>query len=633
MLQAIRDRITGIVAIFVLGLLAVPFLFFGVESYIRAVPQDAVATVGDGEISTSEFQTSFARHRANLRQQQGDAYDEIATNQPIARREHLEGMIDQLLLKQQAEALGLEVTEAALFRIISEIPNFQLDGRFDPELYRQILRGTGRTPRGFERELREDLLVNALPASLSASAAITEAEVDRMIALQQEKRRVSLLEVVYQEFADQVEVSEEDIATHYETETDRYLTTEQVRIAYVELNARDLTEGLELSEDELLRRYESASQRYLTPEARRASHILIAIDGERDTQQARALAGELRLRIADGEDFAELAREYSDDPGSGAEGGDLGWVEPEQMVAPFEDALYGLDAPGELSEPVETRFGWHVIRLEEIRPPQGMSFEEARGEILAEYIERESEALFIEMSERLVDLVFADDSSLEPLAAELGLEIRTSEPFPRTGGSGIAANQRVVEAAFSDTVLLDRIISDPIELERNQMVVIQLDEHFPAEPRPLEEVAETIRERLIRERAAELARARARELADAAGADGELLDEVAEQNELELEQLESVARFDFQHGGDFLNALFRLPAPGDQPTVHVLPRGRNFVVVRLEDVIPGNPAEATENERMSARQQLRFARMGSEVAGLLEYLRENTQIRVVEERL
>jgi peptidyl-prolyl cis-trans isomerase D len=633
MLQAIRDRITGIVAIFVLGLLAVPFLFFGVESYIRAVPQDAVATVGDGEISTSDFQTSFARHRANLRQQQGDAYDEIATNHPIARREHLEGMIDQLLLKQQAEELGLEVTEAALFRIISDIPNFHLDGRFDPELYRQILRGTGRTPRSFERELREDLLVNALPASLSASAAITEAEVDRMIALQQEKRRVSLLEVVYQEFADQVEVSEADIATHYETETDRYLTTEQVQIAYVELNARDLTDGLDLSEDELLRRYESASQRYLTPEARRASHILIAIDGERDTQQARALAGELRLRIADGEDFAELAREYSDDPGSGAEGGDLGWVEPEQMVAPFEDALYGLDAPGDLSEPVETRFGWHVIRLEEIRPPQGMSFEEARGEILAEYIERESEALFIEMSERLVDLVFADDSTLEPLAAELGLEIRTSEPFPRTGGSGIAANQRVVEAAFSDTVLLDRIISDPIELERNQMVVIQLDEHFPAEPRPLEEVAETIRERLMRERAAELARARARELADAAGANGELLEEVAGQNELALEELEGVARFDFQHGGDFLNALFRLPAPGDQPTVHVLPRGRNFVVVRLEQVIPGNPAEATENERMSARQQLRFARMGSEVAGLLEYLRENTRIRVVEERL
>ncbi len=633
MLQSIRDRVTGVVAIFVLGLLAVPFLFFGVESYIRAVPQDAVAVVGDDEISVSEFQTSFARYRANLRQQQGDAYDEIATNQPVVRREHLEDLIDQLLLRQHAESLGLAVTEGTLSRVIREIPSFQVEGQFDAELYRQILRGTGRTPRGFEQELREDLLVNAIPSSLAASAIVTEAEIDRFIALQQEQRKVSLVEVSYDGFAEQVEVTEAEIETYYQDNIDNFMTSEQVRIAYVELNASELGEGLSLDDEELRRRYEAARQRYLTPEARRASHVLIEVGAERDQQEARMLAAEIQQRLLDGEDFAALAEEFSDDPGSRSEGGDLGWIQPEEMVAPFEDALYGLDAPGAISEPVETRFGYHIIRLEEIRPPEGMSFEEAREEILAEYIERETESMYIEISERLIDLVFEDDTTLEPLSRDLGLDIRTTEPFGRSGGAGIAANRHVVEAAFSDMVLLDGTVSDPIELDRNHMVVLKIDEHFPAEPRPLAAVSEAIRQLLIRQRASDQARSRAQELAQAMGPAGDELDRVAEEAELEVESLDRVARYDFQHGGDFVNALFRLPAPGDQPSIHVLPKGRNIAVVRLEGVIPGNPAAASEMERMSARQQLRFSQMGYEVAGLIEYLRENTRVRVVEERL
>jgi peptidyl-prolyl cis-trans isomerase D len=631
MLQAIRDRITGIVAIFVLGLLAVPFLFFGVESYIRTVPQDAVAVVGDDEISSAQFQTSFANYRAELRRQQGDAYDEIATNQPLVRREHLEGMIDQLLLRQHAAELGLTVTEGALLRIISDIPAFQVDGRFDRELYTQLLRGTGRTPRSFERELRDDMMVSMVPQALSASAVITEAEIDQLLSMQQEARRVSFIEVASEAFLEQVNVTDADVEAFYRDNLDSYMTEEQVRIAYVELDAADLTDGLALSEAELRNRYEAAQERYLLPEARSASHILIETGGERDAQQARELADELRLRILEGEDFAELAASYSDDPGSAAEGGELGWIEPGEMVTPFEDALYALGEAGDISDPVETTFGFHLIRLDDIRPPQGMSFEEAREEILAEHIERESEAIFIELSERMVDLVFADDSTLEPLARELGLEIRTSDVFSRTGGTGIAANRRVVDEAFSDLVLREGSVSDPIDLDRNHLVAIKLDEHFPAEPMPLADVADSIRERLEREQASDLARERAEQLL--AEAEASELELVAASAELELTQLEQLGRFDFQHGPDFVSALFRLAAPGESASLHVLPKGRNFALVRLESVSAGNPAEASEIERMMARQQLRFARMDAEVAGLVEYLRTTTEIRVIEDRL
>lgn len=633
MLQAIRDRVTGIVAIFVLGLLAVPFLFFGMESYMRAVPQDAVAVVGDDEISTSEFQTEFARHRAELRQRLGDDYDDVATNQPTYRREFLESMIDELLLRQHTEKLGLVVSDRAIADILRDVPQFQVDGQFSPEAYRMALSAAGQTPRTFERDLRDDVLSRLVPGALADSVIVTQTEVDRHISLQNQTRQIALVDIPAERFHEGIEITDADVEAYYQDNLDVFTTEEQVSLAYVELRGEDLLTDATLEEDELRRRYEAARQRYLTPEARRASHILIEETEERDEFAARQLADELLARIGEGEDFAELAAEYSDDIVSSGEGGDLGWIEPDDMVEAFEEALYGLSEPGDLSEPVETRFGWHIIRLDEIRPPEGMSFEEAREEILEEYLERQREDLYIELSERMVDIVFADDTSLEPLVDDLDLEIRYTEPFTRAGGEGIAGESEVVEAAFSDLVLLDRAVSDPIELGRDHMIAVKVHEHFPAEPRPLADVEDEIRERILQERAAGMARDLADRLAEAAGDDGAALAEAAEAEELTLEELGAVGRNDFQHGPDFIQQLFRLPDPGDTPRVHVLPRGGSYVVVRLDAVRSGDPAAASDAERQMARQQIQFSRLNHEITGLVEWLRDDTRIRVVEDRL
>ncbi len=644
MLQAIRDRVTGIVAVFILGLLAIPFLFFGLESYIRAVPQDAVARVGDDEISVSEFQTSFARYRAQLRQQLGDEYDEIATNQPIARREHLDSMIDQLLLRQHAESLGLTIAPSTLIEVIRELPAFQVDGQFNREIYQQRLRAAGQSPRRFERELAEDLLLRSVPGALSASALVTDAEIDRFLKVQKETRRVELVEIPVSDFRDQVEVSEDDIEAYFAEHQGDFMTTERVTIQYVELDGRELAADLELDEAELERRYEAAQARYMTAERRLASHILLTTGEERSDAEARAEIAALRERVLEGEDFAELAMAYSDDPGSSAEGGDLGWIEPGDMVEPFEEALYALDQD-EISAPVQSPFGWHLIHLREIRPPEGMSFEEARDEILAEYREQQADEIYFELSERLVDLVFADPTTLEPVAADLGLEIRTTGPFSRFGADeGIGSRREIIEAAFSDLVLLDRNVSDPIELDRNRLVAIKLAEHFPSQPRELAEVKDDIRERLIRERSSELARKAAESLIEELAAVepeqraeliAELIAEKAEGHGWSHERHEAVSRRDFQLGGSFLLELFRLPTPPPDSSGewHITPKGGNWAVVLLEEVIPGDPAAAEEAERRSARQQLRFQQMAYDVSGLLEWLREETRIRVVEERL
>ncbi|RFF26288.1 MULTISPECIES: SurA N-terminal domain-containing protein [unclassified Wenzhouxiangella] len=634
MLQAIRERVTGIVAIFVLGLLAIPFLFFGVDSYMRGVPQNAVAMVGSAEISASEFETSFAQYRRQLREQLGDRYNDIETSQPSFRREHLEQMIDELLLRQYAEDLGLRVSDRAVAEIIQGIPAFQIEGEFNPDVYQQALRGAGETPRSFEQSLREDIQTSLVPQAVSESAVVTETEVDRMISLQQQTRKLSLIQIDAAQFEQQVEVTEADIETYYEENLDSFTTEERVRLAYVELQPESLIDEASLSEEELRQRYEAAEQRYLTPEARRASHILITPEEAGDAESARALAEEIKQRIEEGESFEELAAEYSDDPTSAEQGGDLGWIEPEDMVEAFEDALYDLAEPGDVSEPVETQFGWHLIKLDEIRPPEGMSFEEARQEILDDHLQREREDLYIEMSDRMVDLVYADDSSLEPLADELDLEIKKTDWFTRSGGEdGIASNPEIVEAAFSDLVLLDKAVSDPIEIDRNHMVAVRVVEHEPAEPRPLEEVADQIRQRLITERTRELARERAESLREQIISGEETLESLAEAENLEMVTVESLGRQDFQQGPSFVQEVFRLPAPGEEPTLHVLPRQGGHAVVRLEAVQSGNPAEAGESQREMMRRQLRTSRTQEAIEGLLARLREETNISVDEERL
>lgn len=636
MLQAIRERITGIVAIFVLGLLAVPFLFFGLESYIGgSMPQDAIATVGDQDIPTAQFQTEFARHRAQLRLQQGDAYDEIATNQPERRREFLEGMIDELLLRQHAEQLGLAITDGMMAELIQQIPNFQLGGEFNPELYRQALRASGLTARGFEQDVRNDLLLRMVPMALSGSAVITEAEIDAMLVLENERRRAEWIIVPTAPWRDQIEVSEADIEAEYQASLAEFMTPEQVRIQYVELRAADLTDGLTLDEEELRQRYEAARERFLSPELRAASHILLAVEGERDSESAQAQALSLREQILAGDlTFEAAAEAESDDPISGSQGGDLGLIEPGQMVRPFEDALYALAEVGELSEPVRSRFGWHLIRLDEVVPPQGLSFDEARAEILAEFIERESEGRYIEQAERLVDLIFADDTTLEPLAAELDLIIQVSEPFGRSGGEGLAANNNVVQAAFSDLVLLDGRAADPIEIDRNHMVVLMLDNHFPAQPRALAEVSDEVRERLIARRAAEQAKNQAEQLLaqwqERANGDFEAL---AEQAGLTWSEVQTVARRGAQHGADFNRQLFRLSAPDEAGTVVVLPHRDGFALTRLHEVLPGDPVAAQEFERQIMRQRLLNSAVTQELEGLLAQLRADTRIRVVEDRL
>ena len=632
MLQAIRDRVTGIVAIFILGLLAIPFVFFGLDSYIQSVPQDAVAQVGDSEIKVSEFQAEFSRYRAQLRQQQGDAYDELQANRPEARREFLESMIDRRLLLQHAQSMGMAISANTIADVIRNVPAFQIDGQFDSEIYRQRIAASGQTASAFERELAADLLVQELPAAVSSSVIVTDADIDRWLRVQMEKRQISFAAIQSQAFDEEVSIDDSEIEAFYEENQGQFMRPERVSVEYIELDTRDMAETLEVEEDVLQQRYEATQARFMTSERRKASHILITTSGDRTEEEARALAQSLLERLESGEDFAALAEEYSDDPGSAGQGGDLGWIEPDVMMPEFESALYDLQA-GEVAGPVETEFGWHLIRLDEIDAPRGQTFAEARSQILEEVREERADDLYIELSERLIDLVYADPTGLEAVAEDLGLELQQAGPFSRFSAEGLMANPRVLEAVFSDLVLIERQASEPVEVDPNHAVVVRVTEHQPSEPRPLDDVADEIRSRLARDAAREAARAYAADLVERIQRGDETLEQVAEAEELELQQQEATRR-SFELGSQVLDSLFSLPRPAEGESVlEVIPNANNWMLVRLEQVTPGDPEEAGDAQRQSALQQIRFTRSSLEFEGMLQWLRENTEISVIEQRL
>jgi len=632
MLQAIRDRVTGIVAIVILGLLAIPFVFFGLDSYIQAVPQDAVAQVGEGEITVSEFQSEFSRYRAQLRQEQGDDYDELAVNNPQARREFLETLIDRRLLVQHAQSLGMSISASTLARVIREIPAFQVDGQFDPEIYRQRIEATGQSVRSFERDVARDLLVQELPSGVSASALVTDADVDRWIRVQQEQREIAYARVESSAFREDVAVTDDEIRAFYEENRNQFLRPERISVEYIELDTEEMAQELEFDDETLRERYESTQSRFMTAERRRASHILITADGERSEDQARALAETIRERLEAGEDFADLASEFSDDPGSAAQGGDLGWVEPDVMMPAFEEALYDLEAD-QVSQPIKTEFGWHIIKLTDVDPARGKSFEEARAEIAEEIRTERADGLYVELTDRLIDLIYADPTGLEAVASDLGLEVLTAGPFSRFNAEGVLAEPQVLEAAFSDMVLVDRQASEPIEIDRNRAVVVRVTDHQPSEPRPLEDVREEVRDRLEREAAQESAREYAAGLIERVDGSPAELESLAEEEGLEVQQVTATRR-SFDLGGDVLDALFRLPAPDDGESLHELIRsGSDWLVVRLDSVTPGDPAAAEDAQRQMARRQIELLRANREFEGLLAWLRANTEINVVEDRL
>jgi len=651
-LQSIRDRLTGIIAIFIFAILIIPFAFVGVSSYFTSDAVNAVAVVNDQEITASQFSSGFQNYRRRMQAQLGASFDPELFDQPIVRRQFLDQMINEELLVQVSNEAGLAVDDQRLALAIREIEGFHVDGEFNTDVYQARLSAQGTTTAQFEMDMRASMVLSQFTTSISSSAIATNWEANDYARLVDQKRAFKAIvvpafpqeteevaEVIESETGEVVEEEapdEEAILAWYEAHQGEYLSRERVVIEYLELDAATMGGTVEVEEDILLARFEEQESRFITPEGRLASHILIEVDSsapEVDIETARDQAEDLSGRAHAGEDFAALASEFSQDVGSAPEGGDLGWVEPGFMVQAFEDGLYELSMENPVSEPIQTGFGWHVIFLREIRPAEGMTFTEARDILLEEYKTEADERRFLEQADRMVDIIYEDPTTLDAAAEELGLEVQQAGPFGREGGElGVSANMNVITAAFSDLVLAQGVISDPVDLGLNHIVLIRMLEHLPEAQLPLEEVRDQVVEGVRRERAMETASATADELLAGLTAGDDIV-ALAESTGLKLVEADTATRTSPEIDGLLLSQVFLLQGPGDDgPARAVVELDEGFAVIQLESVTPGEIAEEDELRKQAYNRRISNASASSETLGFLEMLREQSTIEIYEDR-
>ncbi len=557
MLQQIRDKISGWFAAVFLGAIAIVFIFWGIQ--FESTVTTAAAKVNGEEIPAEALRRAWQDRQAELQQITRDELPEELVKTEQERL--LTDFIGRELLVQRANELGYRVSDRELVEALGRIEALQVDGKFDPDRYKALLRAQGRSEVEFEREFRRDLEISQLRNAIGISAFATAGELRRRVALEGETRDVEFAVVPAARFAGTAQSTPEEVAAWYEQHKSDYVTQETVNLQYVQLNLADVAATVEVTEEGLKDFYEQvAHDRYMQVERRRASHILV----ESGSDDAAALkeAEQVLASARAGADFARLAADHSDDPGSKGQGGDLGWATREAYVQPFAEALFAMQK-GEVRGPVKTQFGYHVIRLDGVEEAHQRSFEEVRAELEADYRQEQAQSLFYEKSQALADEAFTALSELESVATKLGIPVQTVAGYTRQGGGPFGADPKVSDAVFNDEVLQKRQNSPAVNFGEDSVVVLRVADHKPAVQRPLEDVRAEV-EAVLAGQAARKAAEAAAKAAAARVADGsESFAAAAQALGVESSGATTLSRTSDTVAAEILKAAFTAPHPAE----------------------------------------------------------------------
>ena len=406
MLQALRTKLHGWPSIVILGICVFAISFFGIESYFASHTETYVAMVGKHEISQRDFQDRMNEARRDAMARMGDSFDAAQFEQPEMKRRILDQLINEQLLRQANDALGMKVPDIALRDRIAGTPQFQVNGQFDPTTYRAILAAQNMTPAMFEASQRASLEPGLVPRAIIDSAIVTEADMDRYLGLLYQRRDLRWFAVPRPALSDSA-VSDAQLETYYKAHQADFMNPEQVSLKYVEVNGADLKIDAQPSDDELKKRYEEQKQRFVQPEQRLVSHILVNVpkNATPDQQKAALAKAEKIAGEANPDNFATLAEHDSDDLGSKRSGGDLGWLEKGVTNAAFDSALFSLQK-GQISKPVLSDEGYHVLFLRDVRSGEAKPFAEVRDQIAKDYLSTERDRQYSELAGKLTDQTF-----------------------------------------------------------------------------------------------------------------------------------------------------------------------------------------------------------------------------------
>ncbi len=659
MLQKLREKTTGWIATAILGLLIVPFVFVGVNEYGSGSRDTSVATVEAPPawwssapswwpvsmlwqkevVSLEEFRTRFEIARSSERAAQGEAFDPRTFESLDNKMQLLQVLVDEKVLALAARRADISVSDAAVREEIAKEPGFQVEGKFDPDRYTLMLSSQqpALTPAQFQQEQRDRMQMALIPQGLSESEFVTTSELERLIKLLGETRDVSIVALPPAE-ADSAPVSDAQIKSWYEGHLQDFQQAETVSVEYVDIDGSTLPAGEDVVDEAALReRYEKERSRFMSAEQRMTSHILITV-AEDATPAVRAAAEKKAASLAQqarrpGADFEALAKANSQDPGSRESGGDLGWVEQGAMVKPFEDALFSMEA-GEVRGPVRTDFGYHVLKLREVKGGQGQSFEDVRDELAAEQVESQRERSFSELAGSLVNEVLKNPTALGPAAESVGLRAQKAGPFSRVTAPGILGNPALLRAAFSDAMVEDGTISDPIEVGPQRSVVFRVLAHTPAQAQPLVQVRDQVIQSVRDDRTSKAAAVAAEALL-ARVKKGESLQGIAKAQSLESGELPGVQRGAPVPSAQINQAIFATerPAEGAISAGKAPMEGGGYAVFVVTKVIDGDLATLQPEQRDQLQQQVMQMRGRSAVESFVESLRKRYRITLQEARL
>lgn len=605
MLQNIRDNSQGWIAKTIIGVIVALMALTGFDAIFQATThKNEAAKVNGDEISQNELSQAVDMQRRQLMQQLGKDFDASLLDEKMLRESALKGLIDRKLLLQGAEQAKFSFSEAALDQVILQTPEFQVDGKFSSERFDQVIRQLGYSRMQFRQMLAQEMLIGQLRAGVAGSGFVTDAEVLAFARLEKQTRDFATLNVKADPVA--VKLTDDEVKAYYDEHAKEFMTPDQVIIDYVELKKSSFFDQVAVKEEDL----EAAYQKEIAnlAEQRRAAHILIEVNDKTTEAQAKAKIDEVQARLAKGEKFEALAKEFSQDPGSANNGGDLGYAGPGVYDPAFEKALYSL-SKDQVSEPIRTDFGYHLIKLLGVEAPEVPTLASLKDKLTRELKAAQVEQRFVEATKQLEDSAFEASDLAQP-AADLKLTVHTSKPFGREGGEGIAANRAVVTAAFSPEVIDEGANSTAIELDPETVIVLRAKEHLKPAQLPLESVSAAIRTQLTKEHASAEAKTRAEKLiADLRDGKAPLDKTIDGQN---WKITEAATRG--QEGVDpaVLQALFRMPKPAakDKPTFSsvTLPDG-SLMVVRLNGV---NEAAAPTDEEKAQYRRFLASREGQQ---------------------
>jgi len=624
MLQTIREKFTGWIAALIIGAISVALVISFGNMNQTPLEEDVVITVNDKEITLIDYRAEYTNQLLQFQEVFGD---EIPESLEFTIQESTtENLIMKTLLKDYVDAQGYRVSPEFVAELITGNPNFQLGEGFNRENYQAILTSQGISQSQYENDLRIQLQIDQLRRALIESSFITPSEFRKFVELQMQERSGQFLLIPSSNYADQVNLDNEEVSAFYSENTNSFMTEEEIDVEYLSINIEDIAQDIKISKSDVEQYYKENIDRFRSNEERKSSHILISFDDEVIDDAALEQIENLQERIKAGESFESLAQEFSDDGGSAANGGDLGWAEPGLFVPEFDQVLFALEI-GEISDPVKTQFGYHIIRLDDLKEGRRQEFAEIEEELTKEYSNLLAEDRLYDLAEQLDDLALQAFNELDSVADELALDLNQISAITRNGSTFLNQEPELIDILFSPSSV-EQFENTPVYEFNNSIIVARVIGHRLPEIKSLSDVEDEIKSLLIAQKSIEIANQEATKMLKNLSS-GKTITELSNLNTLELKEFDEIRRNDDTLPRGVMDALFAtLKTNIDNNHYTAVTVGEDVYLFEVLKINPGRLDDFNDQERDSGKIALAEQVGSNELASFAKQLRENAVVEI-----